>query len=167
MEPTTPPRPTRRDPDVIQAAANQLAPDVFKWCGDGDTTLEDITTDLVKALRWKTDGYELARELDDYSPDAELVEILDKADILIHAAQRKACEEWVKSTRIPAPAIGMQVAAITDHSGVGEVVSNYPHGQSVVNFPGLGHVKAGTGCYGTYIDWEKLQPAEQPPSPST
>lgn len=162
METLTTPRPTRRDPEIIRKAAEKLAPEVQEWMGDSnDLSLEEITEDIAKAIRWDTDGYKIARNLDDYDPDAALVEILDGADSIIYTAHQKACEAWVEASGIQAPQIGMKVAPAKEGQGVGEVVSNHPNGQAVVCYAALGHVKEGMGCRGFYVDWEKLKPFEE------
>jgi hypothetical protein len=65
---------------ILDALAITFGEKVFDWC-DGETLLEDCICDCMGIFRdsidW--DGYKLAKEFErkGYSPDAELVEILD------------------------------------------------------------------------------------------
>jgi hypothetical protein len=155
----TPPRPLRRDTEVVRAAAEKLAPQVLAWCQDETADLAVITADLVKAIRWNDDGYDIAKSLDDYSPDAELVEILDAAGMLVTTAWEAACREWVTAHNITGPEVGALVSHTRKKdAGLGEVIRNEPDGRSVVFFPDLGHVKQGTGYLGLYVEWELLKP---------
>ncbi len=157
MKTLTTPRPKTSDAEIIRKAAEKLAPEVAEWIGDG-TPVEDIIPDLEKAMRWSRDGYKLARELDDYDPDAQLVEILDSAEHYKSQAKEKACEEWVKSEGLEAPEIGSEVidSAKPEH-GVGIVGRNWPDGRSTVSFATLGHVTEGMGCHGLILEWERLE----------
>lgn len=164
------PRPKSTDDSIIKEAARQLAPKVKKWLGaDGaDTEIGEIEADLAKAIRYDDDGYEIARDLDgNYSPDAALVEILDEAGSLKHAALSKAATEWVKENSLTAPAIGTRVRCAIGRrevkdAGVGTVIANQPDGKSTVNFPTLGHVTTGCGTHGLILEWESLaiEPSE-------
>jgi len=95
------PRPTRRSPEVLRAAAEAMAPEVAQWCEE--PVSEEIISGLEKALRYDQDGYELAQALErawGISPDAELVEILDSAWSHLWDAERKAVCDWVKANGI-------------------------------------------------------------------
>ena len=156
------PRPKRTDQAIIQEAARQLAPKVKRWLEDFGTILEDIESDLVKAIRYDDDGYALAKDLEgNYSPDAALVEILDETGMLKSAALRKAQTEWAKANSLTPPEIGTRVRCViglrkVKDAGVGTVICNHPDGKSTVNFPALGHVTAGCGAHGMILDWESL-----------
>jgi hypothetical protein len=58
-----------------------------------------------------SDGYELARALDDlgYSLDAELVEILDEIGFLRLNICSRLEEQWVKVSGLTGPAVGSKV----------------------------------------------------------
>jgi hypothetical protein len=129
---------------------------VVEWYqGDADE-IDSVADDLTKALRWHTDGYELASELDSYSPDAALVEILDDADHLIRSEHEKACIAWVEANGLKGPEIGTQVKHKRGGEELGTVTKNWPDGRSTVGFPTLGHVTEGTGCHGFILEWETL-----------
>lgn len=157
MKTPTTPRPKTSDPAIIRKAAELLAPEVADWCGDG-TPAEELIPVLEKAMRWRRNGYELARELDSYEPDAQLVEILDSAEHLKSRAKEKACEEWVKAEGLEPPPIDSEVTDSTNpQNGTGIVLQNWPDGRSTVSFASLGHVTKGNGCHGLLLDWEKLE----------
>ena len=122
-ETVTPPRPFRNAPSVMQAAAKLLAPDVMAWAmAEGEQlTAEDdlpgIEKELVAAfnrVEYKgLDGYDLAKELEfncGYSPDAYLVEILDRAGFVQNTAHNEAVKNWVMDNKVFVPfKIGDQV----------------------------------------------------------
>jgi hypothetical protein len=113
-------RPTSRSPEVIEIAAEKLAPEVAKWCNE--PVNHKIREGLVSALRYGTDGYKLARELEDkwyISPDAELVDILDGASSIVWDAERQAVAEWVKANGITAD-LPLETLVETPH-GVGPI----------------------------------------------
>ena len=161
MKTPTTPRPKNHDPEVIRAAAEKFAPQVVEWCND-ESPLEDVTNDLVKAMRFCSDGYKIAKELDHiYSPDARLVEILDSAGMFKSSAREAACEKWVKENEMEAPLIGASVTC-SKHSdaGIGVVVRNFKDGRSTVSFSSMGHVLEGKGTHGFILDWETLELVE-------
>jgi hypothetical protein len=101
LEGAAPPRPTRYDPRVISAAIDKLAPNVLDWADDPSVELEDVTSDLTKAMKsvpFRDDGYTIAKAMEDqcgYSPDAQLVEILDRAGWEMYDAHKALEREWV------------------------------------------------------------------------
>ena len=111
------PKPTRSTSEVIDRAIKKLLPKLVRWIkanGEGgDETNEQLQADVKKALRYDHDGYALARNLDSagWSPDAELVEILDDYSSMIHNAVDQCVKEWVEANGIkPKLAIGTKVA---------------------------------------------------------
>jgi hypothetical protein len=163
----TPPRPKRHAPEILEAAAKKLAPDILKWAQDGnddELTLEQVVNDLKEILYSPhRNGYQLAKDLEDrfhYDPDAELVEILDNAFYTISISHDEACKKWLEENPVEPPAIGSQVIHTKKpQAGVGTIVSNSPEGRSTVRFPALGHVDKGSGTYGSILPWEELQAA--------
>jgi hypothetical protein len=162
----TPKRPSRLNESIRAAAAKKLAPDVLRWAkagGDHLLTLEDVEADLTKVVGYATNGYEIAKDLENdhyYAPDAELVEILDNAFIYISQAHNEACLKWLEENPIPAPEIGSKVTLRDNpQAGVGTILSNSPEGKSTVRFPALGHVETGAGTHGSILFWEELRPA--------
>ncbi len=153
MNEPTPPRPKQHDSAIVLEAAQQLAPKVKEWCGDGDADLDDIVADLVKVLKWESDGYQLAKDLDgQYDPDAALVEILDEAGWIKHRALENAEEEWVKANSIQPIPLGTKVTWPKMGAEIGVVGKNYPSGKAVVAFASLGHASGS----GYIVEWEKL-----------
>ena len=96
------PRPTFND-EMKSELAKVIGKEVFEWC-NGETPLEDCIEDTKNILRYNINGngFEIAKDYDDkgYSPDAELVEILDdvcyKASTILEAAVKK----WVVEDKI-------------------------------------------------------------------
>jgi hypothetical protein len=158
MENPTTPRPTLYDPAVITSAAKQLAPAVKQWCEDSAVTVEEIETDLAKALKFDDDGYAIAREMDgQYDPDARLVEILDQAYGAKTAALRALERDWVQANQLqPLPLESKVRWAKKPAAGVGIVVRNDDAGRATVMFPSLGHVRQGNGGHGFIVNWEEL-----------
>ena len=151
-----PPRPSRRDPEIIAAAATKLAPQVIEWMTGTDSDLPQLIEDLKKAMRWDSDGYQLARRMDDYEPDAQLVEILDEAGHLVRAEHEKACIAWVEANGLKGPEIGARVKYHRQGEELGTVTRNWPEGRSTVAFASLGHVTEGMGSHGFILEWEAL-----------
>lgn len=150
---TTPARPKRSDDFIVREAAKLLAPKVKEWLDD-DTELEDIEADLVKAIKYNDDGYEVARSLDGkYSPDAALVEILDEAGMAKRNAHSKAEVEWVKANNIQEIPLETKVRwSRKAEAGIGVVTKNHPDGKSTVTFASLGQ----TPGSGYIVEWEAL-----------
>jgi hypothetical protein len=149
------PRPTRNDPQILAAAAKRLAPKVKQWLGhDDDTPIGDIEADLIMALRYNDDGYEIAKELDGtYSPDAQLVEILDDASWDRSRALEIACTAWVEENKLQPIPVGTRVTWPRKKDyGEGVVGHNFPDGRATVAFEKLGQ-KVGTGYI---VEWEQL-----------
>jgi hypothetical protein len=152
-------RPKSYDETVVKEAAEKLLPDVIGWLGDDGTPESEVLEDLIKALRYGDDGYEIAKSMDgNYSPDAALVEILDSASSHKRFALEKACKEWVAAEGLDGPEIGANVTHSRSKDAIGTVMRNWPDGRSTVAFPELGHVTEGTGCHGLILEWETLIP---------
>lgn len=105
-------RPKSNDPAIIEAAIREVMPEVVKWLGDEKVPEDQLLRDLTRALRHSHDGYKAARSLDSdgWSPDAELVEILDGYSV--SGAHREAEKSWVIANGIvPRHALGAVVSA--------------------------------------------------------
>ncbi len=169
MTPNTP-RPNRSDPVIIAEAAKKLAPRILAWANegtaDGGWTIENIELDLGRAIRFESDGFQLAKELDSrgYEGDEELVEILSGAFWAKDAAHKAALKAWLPNSGLVEPALESRV---THKScvGVGVVTRNSDDGTSVVCFPDMGHVRAGNGTQGRVLPWEELESAPSPVAP--
>ena len=162
MNTTIPPRPNRRDPAIVEAAARRLAPSVIQWMPGEDA--DEITNDLIAMLKnaFDHDGYKLARELEQYygyDPDAVLVDILSSTEHLLHEELSNASKAWVEEHLPPEPPAGARVyqKGLEEKNGIGIVIRNYPDGRSTVNFAQLGHVTEGSGTHGLVLEWEKLE----------
>lgn len=93
--------PTEHSEEVRTAAAKKLWPEVLQWLkGAGDNYAEEAEDEFLKIMcrSLDTDGYQLAKDFDDWHPDAELVEILDGFDSDVYCACREARENWVEVT---------------------------------------------------------------------
>jgi len=150
-------RPNINDEAVVKYAAEKLLPDMINWLGEDDEAESEILEDLIKAIQYADDGYEIAKRLDgNYSPDAALVDILDRASSYKRSALQSLCTEWVISEELEAPQIGSHVTHIRYNDAIGTVVRNCSDGRSTVAFPTLGHVNEGNGCHGFILEWESL-----------
>ena len=83
---------------IRKQLADQVGKLVFDWCND-ETDLEDCVSDSLKILKWShlSDGYQLAKSFEEegYSPDSELVEILESVDFLRFELLHDAVKKWV------------------------------------------------------------------------
>lgn len=97
------PRPSPFDSAVLFHLVGRLLPAVLEWRQRGSSLDEQaiVREDLLEALAIETDGYTLAKYLDDVTHwtnvDADLVQILDRA-VLLRAAVYRACVQgWVET----------------------------------------------------------------------
>jgi len=100
-------RPTWND-EMLDILSESIGNDLYQWC-NGNTDLEDCIRDCKEVFQWETsNGFEMAKDLEDkgYSPDAELVEIMD----YVYAEQSNILEDavkkWVKENDIEPPIKG-------------------------------------------------------------
>ena len=167
MSENTNKRPTRRDKEVVAAAVDTIFPNIKIWLKQTDPAIPEDElqeareeTQEVLADSFGSDGYALAKTLDDYhswDADSGLVELMDDAGTALYSAHKKACEEWVKTSGLTEIPIGTKVRHASQHKElVGEVVSNYPSGSSSVYYEALGHVRSGLGTHGCIFNWEDL-----------
>jgi hypothetical protein len=99
-----PARPTQSTPAVKRAAAIELASEISLWLGRSPgrgKPLRESDIDDLAEMGWRDNGYDFAKQLE-YKwyirPDAELVQILDDADLWSH--ERSAVENWVRTYAI-------------------------------------------------------------------
>jgi hypothetical protein len=153
-------RPTINDEAVATAAAKSLVPAVNQWLETNGEIghLPQIEADLIKALKYASDGYEIARKLEPlYDPDAALVEILDGAYSAKIQALTALEREWVTASGIQPIPLGSKVTwAKKPEAGIGIVSENSSDGKSLVRFESLGQVKEGVGSHGYHVNWENL-----------
>lgn len=156
-----PPRPKKVDEAVVEAAATDLADTLIKH-DPGLTERDRIIEELTDALAsmWHTDGYKLAKYMEDchwWDPDEEIVEVLAGARHALWAAHEDAEAQWVAEHAItPKLAIGDTVTLLKsqvihqspDEPVTGKVRFIYANiGKYCIGFEGLGHL--------TDEQWEK------------
>ena len=106
MTPTK--RPTIYDADIIDAAAARMIPEITEWLNDDDDDSDcykesvgpDMLSDLKAAIMYASDGYYIAKMLENkehWSPNAELVAILEQTYTFKVAALNRAVAEWEKT----------------------------------------------------------------------
>jgi hypothetical protein len=156
-----PQRPKYHDEDVLKCAAELLTEEVVGW-SNGQEPHEQVLADLIEALSFgKTDGYELANKLQrkGWTPDAQLVEILDTADYRRSQAHKEAVMAWVKAHDLK---LQLQMGAVVsiEHDGKmyqGEIVNlNHEVAQYTVFVKELGHVRSGMGIHGLIFGFEDV-----------
>ena len=95
-------RPTWND-EMKKELAQIVGKQVNEWCND-ETPLEDCIETAEKILQWYRDGngYELAKEFEDegFSPDSELVEILESVSYDRIKVQETFIEKWVAENNL-------------------------------------------------------------------
>lgn len=144
---------------MINELAEIMAVKINRWCND-ETDLDDCREVGKKVFRhsYNDDGYELAKdfEREGFSPDLELVEILDCASYEGTEILRNHIKEWVKSENIKADlSIGDNVRFLRGRTPVfGEIVKLYEDTAMYgIYVESEGHIK-GQSC--TLIDFEKV-----------
>jgi len=154
-------RPNRQSPEVIKAVVEKLYPKCKAWikAGNVDDDEESTKEELADALRrcWFWDGYELAKYLDDWSPDASLVDILDNADRYC-ATPLKGLEREYAKTLKPLFRVGDRVT-LPRESVCGEITSLDDTGHYHIYSEILGHVKEGSGVHAVIYRWEDIDEA--------
>lgn len=150
-------RPSERNPEIIEAAADMLLPTIWDWVTASSSTenypndeRETVRLELIRAIKSSTrgfDGYDLAKTIERQSmwePDAELVDILDSYSRFLNQAHRDAVKAWViENGIIPQKMVGDDVIVSVirkEHNGT--IVSvDLETAQYCVNIPDLGHEK--------------------------
>jgi len=98
-----PPRPRYHDPVVREMAVDSILTEVSEWVRDNAQCDEKRLRDALLSCL-DQNGYEYAQNLErrhGWSPDAQLVEILD--GVALDMAHNKACADWVKAHNIKVP----------------------------------------------------------------
>ncbi len=84
---------------MLQQLANEIGKQVFEWCQDNDTDLEECVDTCLEVMDGYNleNGYVLAKEFEDrgYEPDLELVQILDTVQRRSGELEANAVEKWV------------------------------------------------------------------------
>jgi DNA-binding transcriptional MocR family regulator len=98
-----PPRPKEDDEAVVKESFRRLAKQVIEWSEEEDDDLDEVA-ELLEDCE-DDDGYQFARNLErdhGYSPDSELVEILDGYLGCLHSAHMAAVAKWREVNRVSA-----------------------------------------------------------------
>ncbi len=105
---------------------------IFDWCTD-DISLEDCIESSKKVLEFNSNsnGYELAKEFEDegFSPDSELVDILDSVWYEKHKIQEGFEKQWVSENALKLDyVVGQKVVAELTRLGEVEceIMALYP-----------------------------------------
>ena len=163
------PRPNRMSDEVLAEVANRLMPRVLQWLNMGQDNAEEVletAKDLINVLEYSSDGYKMAKELEDRhgwdEVDSDLVDILEGADY--YGTLQTALRAWVKDNDLkPRLEVGEVVTVKkvssegSEHRG--EIVNIGDDGTYTVMIPALGHVRQGTGpgVIGTIFAWEAVE----------
>lgn len=95
-------RPTWND-EMTKELAQIVGKEVNEWCNN-ENDLEDCIETSFKILRWSRNlnGYEIAKEFEDegFSPDSDLVDILDSVSYESHRITEKAVKKWVTENNL-------------------------------------------------------------------
>lgn len=152
-------RPTWND-EMVKELAQIVGKQVNEWCND-ETSLEDCIETAEKILKWHSNdnGYELAKEFEDegFSPDSELVEILDSVSYDRSKVQETFIKKWVTKNNLKLELTeGQKVIANLVRKGEveGEIVKLYPETmQYGFWYDGQGSAK---GKGHTYVNFENI-----------
>lgn len=144
-------RPTWND-EMTKELAQVVGEQLNEWCNN-ETDLEDCIETSEHILSWcrNDNGYEIARRFEDegFSPDAELVDILDSVSMECYSITEKAVKKWVAENNLKLKyEIGQNVLAKLVRMGdvECEIVAVYPDklqyglwNQSMHDVKGKGH----------------------------
>ncbi len=156
-----PPRPEKDMGDILAAVARGLCKSMGFEALPEDMDLDDVEDEdkygeyrdflFILDNEYDWDGYRLARALDDkgWDIDARMVESLDSASILRHAALDRAEKTWVTKYELkPKYALQDKIYLMYDDpankrklkKGIGEVVEVRASNLSyIIQIPELGH----------------------------
>ena len=145
---------------MVKELAKIVGKQVNEWCND-ETPLEDCIETSEKILQWHSNdnGYELAKEFEDkgFSPDSELVEILDSVSYDRSKVQEIFIKKWVIENDLKLDLFeGQKVIAKLVSKGEveGEIVKLYPKTMQY----GFWHEAQGCekGKGHTYVNFENV-----------
>jgi hypothetical protein len=134
-------RPKPHDPIVLENIAGRLFPSVRDWLetqgeifnAHSEQGLFDELVDLLHQNLGRWDGYDLARELEErsWSPNAELVAILQDTDSLAYHSLREEIVRWASDTNtlVPLHKVGDNVEVklySNEPSMIGQIVEVHP-----------------------------------------
>ena len=145
---------------MVKELAQIVGKQVNEWRND-ETSLEDCIETVEKILKWHSNdnGYELAKDFEDegFSPDSELVEILDSVSYDRSKVQETFIKKWVTENNLKLELTeGQKVIANLVRKGEveGEIVKLYPETmQYGFWYDGQGSAK---GKGHTYVNFENI-----------
>jgi len=122
------PRPTFND-DMLVLLSEEIGKEICQWNSDGTSLANCVedARDILKRNHYQN-GYDLAKEFEDkgYSPDAQLVEILDSVDYSKIALVTKSVKKWVIEDKIEPPfEILTKVIVQYGHKKVEGTITNF------------------------------------------
>ena len=146
--------------EMIKELAKIVGNQVNEWCND-ETPLEDCIETSEKILQWHSydNGYEIAKEFEGegFSPDMELVEILDDVSYDRTKVHETFIKKWVADNNLKLElGVGQKVIVKLIRNGdvEGEIVKLYPETMQ------YGFWHEGQGCEKgkghTYINFENI-----------
>lgn len=121
-------RPKQATEEMKLAAAMPIAEEIQRQ--RPDEKVDELAKQIAKHGRQYTDGYALAKRLDDceyWDCDLDIAQELDNYASNLDSEIRKAQREWAERTKPQPPfAIGSRVRI--PHGDVGEITDIYEHG---------------------------------------
>jgi hypothetical protein len=169
-------RPRFHDQTVIAEIARKLMPRLLRWAEDWVKPAE-LEAELIDTLQRAAplfDAYDMAKYMESkhgWSSDADLVDILDDAEMEAYSIRQTKVEEWVASNAIrPKKAIGDVVRVNAGAANGllaqadGEIVSiDEQRATYTVMVAELGHVRTGVGTHGLVLPYEQFHELATPP----
>lgn len=113
-------RPRENDPRIRALAAADVAARLVKECPEDFPAdeAEELAKDIADAIRSHRDGYEVARELEEFHSwdrlDMEIAQILDGAFSALYEHAERAAKEWVQASGWQ-PALSIGSRATVSH----------------------------------------------------
>lgn len=94
------PRPSSTDKTIVRLATDDFSKEIHKYYPQ--QSCEEWQRDLYCVYHPASDGYEMAKELEEkgYSPDSQMVELLENYHSHISSHHTKAIKQWVKYENI-------------------------------------------------------------------
>lgn len=164
----TPVRPSRSSKEIDRIVADGLLPKAIEWLrqgGEEDSDEEDVRNDLLFALDFYDDGYQIARQLDNkgWAVDSELVDILDNATHYRYQAHSDAVAKWVEDNQIR-PTLGLEDEVwfkLHGEKQTGVIIAiDAKHANYTVCCPSKGHKRKGNGTHGFILPYEDVARTE-------
>lgn len=166
-----------KETEIITAIGmGKLAIEVHKWLSqdsEPNETVEEIQEDLMEIYDSFSDGFALAKKLDDkgWEVNTDLVNILDNAQSYIYTALNNAVQAWVEQYDIKPPfPIGHKVKITNNRKRItnkaefiaqevsGEITKIWEkEAKYTIYCESLGHVRVGEGTHGIVKNYEEVR----------